>query len=153
LLRFGGGWPIADESPNRINYSSAPSSAIAHLREELENEMDITTTERRRNRRYELRLPLHYRVANKGSLPLSGSGNTCDLSSSGLSFRCRRPLPVGAHIEIVVDWPSKYADLYPIELHVTGFIVRSLGGRIGVRVSSRKLRVDSALEQPYRATA
>jgi hypothetical protein len=115
--------------------------------------MDITTTDRRRNRRYELRLPLHYQVAEKGAMPRSGSGNTCDLSSNGLSFRCRRPLPVGAHIEIGVEWPSKYGDLYPIELQVTGFIVRSVGGKIGVRVTSRKFRVDAMLEQPYRATA
>jgi hypothetical protein len=115
--------------------------------------MDLTTTDRRRNRRYELRLPLQYQVAEKGTLPRTGTGNTCDLSSSGLSFRCRRPLPVGAHIEMTIDWPSKYGDMYPIELLVTGFIVRSLGGKIGVRVTSRKFHVDTVLEQPYRATA
>jgi len=112
-----------------------------------------TATDRRRNRRYELRLPVHYRVAEKGMMPRTGSGNTCDLSSNGLSFRCRRPLPIGAHIEMMVDWPSKYGDMYPIELQVTGFIVRTTGGRIGVRVTSRKFRVASALDQPYRATA
>jgi c-di-GMP-binding flagellar brake protein YcgR len=115
--------------------------------------MDLTATDRRRNRRYDLRLPLHYQVAEKGALPRTGSGNTCDLSSSGLSFRCRRPLPIGAHIEMSVEWPSKYGDLYPIELLVTGFVARSVGGKIGVRVTSRKFRVDSVLEQPYRATA
>ena len=115
--------------------------------------MDSETTDRRRNRRYELRLPVHYQVAEKGALPRTGSGNTCDLSSNGLSFRCRRPLPIGAHIEMSVEWPSKYGDLYPIELQVTGFVVRSVGGKIGVRVTSRKFRVESAMEQPYRATA
>src|SRR6185369_2974600 len=115
--------------------------------------MDITSTDRRRNRRYELRLPIHYRVAEKGAAPSTGAGTTCDLSSTGLSFRCRRTLPVGAHIELTVEWPSKYGDLYPIELLVTGFVVRSIGGRIGVRVASRKFRVGSVLEQPYRATA
>ncbi|HTS27459.1 MAG TPA: PilZ domain-containing protein [Bryobacteraceae bacterium] len=115
--------------------------------------MDVTTTERRRNRRYELRLPLHYQVAEKGGVPRTGTGSTCDLSSNGLSFRCRRPLPVGAHIEMGVEWPSKYGDLYPIELQITGFIVRSQGGKIGVRVTSRKFRVDTLVQQPYRATA
>jgi hypothetical protein len=82
-----------------------------------------------------------------------GSGCTCDLSSGGLNFRCRRPLPVGTHIEMTVEWPSKYADLYPIELQVTGFIVRSAGGKVAVRVTSKKFHVDTAIEQPYRATA
>ena len=57
-------------------------------------------TDRRENRRYEIRLPLHYRVSEKGAPPRSGSGNTCDLSTGGLSFRCRRALPVGTHIEM-----------------------------------------------------
>jgi hypothetical protein len=116
--------------------------------------MDNTaTTDRRRNRRYDLRLPLHYQVADRGSMPRNGSGYTCDLSSGGLSFRCRRPLPVGVHIEMNLDWPSKYGDLYPIELQVTGFIVRSVGGKVAVRITSRKFHVLAALEQPYRATA
>jgi hypothetical protein len=115
--------------------------------------MDFTATDRRVNRRYDLRLPLHYRVAQKGRMPCAGSGTTCDLSTAGLSFRCRRPLPTGSHIELMVDWPSKFADLYPIELQLTGFIVRSHNGKIGVRVTSRKFRVDSACAEPYRATA
>jgi hypothetical protein len=52
-----------------------------------------------------------------------------------------------------IEWPSKYGDLYPIELQATGFIVRSVGGRIAVRVTSRKFHVDTALQEPYRATA
>jgi hypothetical protein len=116
--------------------------------------MDITaTTDRRRNRRYDLRLPLHFQAADRGAIPRTGSGYTCDLSSCGLSFRCRRPLSVGTHIEMTVEWPSKYGDLYPIALQLTGFIVRSLGGRIAVRVTSKKFHVETALQQPYRATA
>lgn len=115
--------------------------------------MELKERDRRGNRRYELRLPIHYRVAEKGTMPRTGSGNTCELSTTGLSFRSRKPLPVGAHIELVVEWPSKYGDIYPIDLQITGFIVRSQGGRIGVRVTSRKFRVDSAAAQPYRATA
>jgi hypothetical protein len=54
---------------------------------------------------------------------------------------------------MTVEWPSKYGDLYPIALQLTGFIVRSLGGRIAVRVTSKKFHVETALQQPYRATA
>jgi len=108
--------------------------------------------DRRDNRRYEIRLPLHYRVSQKGAAPRSGSGTTCDLSTTGLSFRCRRALPVGTHIEMTVEWPPRYGDIYPIDLVITGFIVRSTGGKTGVRVSSRKFRVNAA-SVPYRATA
>lgn len=110
-------------------------------------------TDRRNNRRYELRLPLHYRFTEKGSMPRTGMGTTCDMSTNGLSFRTRKPLPVGTHIEIVVDWPPRYGDLYPIDLVMTGFIVRSTGGRTGVRVSSRKFRVNAEASISYQATA
>jgi hypothetical protein len=110
--------------------------------------------ERRQTRRYELRLPLRYRVSEKGAAPCTGSGSTCDMSTTGLSFRCRRALPVGAHVELIIDWPPRYGDVYPIELQVTGFIVRTENGRIGVRVTSRKFRVDQVPEaQPFLATA
>jgi len=62
-------------------------------------------------------------------------------------------LPVGAHVELVIEWPNRYEDAYPVELLATGFIVRSEGGRTAVRVTSRKLRVDQAPAQSLRATA
>lgn len=116
----------------------------------------ITELERRINRRYDIRLPLHYRVSQKGQPPRSGSGLTCDLSAGGIGFRCRRPLPVGAHIEMTVAWPAKYADAYPIDLVVTGFVVRSDPGRTAVRMTSRRFRTDSlagAAAAPFLASA
>jgi hypothetical protein len=106
--------------------------------------VDRNSGDRRVNRRYDLHFPLHYRVSQKGSLLRFGTGMTCDMSAAGLSFRCRKPLPVGAHIEIMVDWPARYGDVYPISLQVTGFIVRSDSGRTAVRISSRKFRVEAA---------
>jgi len=108
--------------------------------------------DRRINRRYDIRLPLHYRVSQKGLPARSGTGMTCDLSTGGIGFRCRKPLPLGAHIEMTVAWPAKYAETYPIDLIVTGFVVRSDAGRTAVRMTSRKFRTDS-LEAPYRASA
>ncbi len=115
--------------------------------------MDRIGGDRRTSRRYDLHFALHYRVAQKGALVRFGTGTTCEMSAAGLSFRCRKPLPVGAHIEIMIDWPAKYSDLYPIGLQVTGFVMRSDGGRTAVRLTSRKFRVDSASPQAVRATA
>jgi hypothetical protein len=109
--------------------------------------------DRREKRRYVLHLPIHYRVAERGAMPCSGTGTTCELSSSGLSFRCRRTLPVGAHVELLLDWPSRYSDMYPVELQMTGFIMRTERGRVGVRVNSHKFRVDQAAQEEIRAIA
>jgi c-di-GMP-binding flagellar brake protein YcgR len=115
--------------------------------------MDKVSGDRRRTKRYEIRLPLHYRLSIKGEPSRSGSGMTIDMSTTGMSFRSRKPLPVGAHVEVVVDWPAKYSDVYPIDLQVTGFVVRSDSGRSAVRMTSRKFRVATMPAEPIRATA
>lgn len=115
--------------------------------------MRSTLIERRANTRYDLRLPLRYRICQKGEAPDTGAGLTQDLSLNGIAFRCRKPLPVGAHIELVVDWPAKFAGLYPIELQVTGFVLRSANGRTAIRMTSHRLRVSDQPALPVRATA
>jgi hypothetical protein len=110
-------------------------------------------TDRRASRRYELRLPLQYRVSNKGYMAVSGTGTTREVSSSGLSFRCRRPLPVGSHIELTIDWPARYNQEKPMELVVTGIVARSDGGRTAVRLTSKRFQIDSIPLERYRATA
>jgi hypothetical protein len=110
-------------------------------------------TDRRATRRYELRLPLHYRVSSKGSMALSGTGTTREVSSCGLSFRCRRPLPIGSHIELTIEWPARYNEVKPMELVVTGIVSRSDGGRTAVRLTSKRFQIDSIPIERYRATA
>ena len=88
-----------------------------------------------------MHFPLHYRVAQKGALAMLGSAITCDMSAAGLSFRSRKPLPVGAHVEMMVDWPASHEGIYPIGLQATGFVVRSSTARTAVRITSRKFRI------------
>jgi hypothetical protein len=108
--------------------------------------------ERRVTRRYELHLTVHYRISQKGESTKWGTGTTKEMSTTGLSFRTRKPLPVGSHIEMIVDWPAKYGDDQPIDLQLTGFIVRSDAGRTAVRITSRRFRINSHFV-PYQATA
>ncbi|HEV2448680.1 MAG TPA: PilZ domain-containing protein [Candidatus Sulfopaludibacter sp.] len=115
--------------------------------------MESTAGDRRRNRRYAVRLPLHYRCSLRGELPRTGSGMTIDMSTNGISFRSRRPLPIGAHIEIEVDWPARAREAYPVDLQVTGFVVRSDSGRTAARMTSRKFRVASQAVEPIRQSA
>lgn len=109
--------------------------------------------DRRANGRYDLRLPVHYRVSLKGEPTRTGSGTTSDISASGLNFRCRKSLPVGAHIEVLIDWPAKYRDTEPMTLQATGFIVRCDGSRVAVRMTSRKFKPALSHLQPARASA
>ena len=114
--------------------------------------LDRMASERRATRRYELHLPIHYRVSQKGVVARWGAGVTREMSTSGLSFRSRKPIPIGSHVEMIVDWPAKYGEEQPIDLQLTGFVVRSDNNRTAVRVTSRRFRINSQFE-PYRATA
>jgi hypothetical protein len=117
-----------------------------------EGYMEKSSSEKRAGRRYDLHLPLRYRVSQQGSVVRYGTGMTNDLSAAGLCFRCRRPLPVGAHIELMIDWPAKHGNVQPITLQVTGFILRSIGGATAVRLASRRFRVETETH-PMQASA
>jgi hypothetical protein len=139
-------WPAACK-PVLIISNLPCATAAKCIRTRVEQEVRVsrrtgTDVERRVNRRYDIRLPLHYRVSEDGHPPRSGTGMTYDLSTYGVGFHCRRPLPVGARIFMSIAWPTKYQDVHPIDLLVTGSVVRSESGRTAVRVTSRKFRTD-----------
>jgi hypothetical protein len=115
--------------------------------------LDRIAQERRATRRYELHLPVHFRVSQKGAVARWGTGVTREMSTTGLSFRTRKPVPVGSHVEMIVDWPAKYGEDQPIDLQLTGFVVRSDNNRTAVRVTSRRFRINSHFAEEYRATA
>ena len=100
------------------------------------------TDERRANRRYEVDLVIRYRITDDRTTSNWRVGTTCDLGSSGIGFRCRGPLPIGARIEMMIHWPAKQDDLYPIYLHAIGFVVRSRGRLVGARITFRRMQVE-----------
>ena len=114
--------------------------------------MAPTFKDRRYNQRYGVQMSIHFRVSQRGVASRWGSGTTGDFSSTGVRFRCRRPLPVGAHIEMVVDWPAMQEGTRPIHLHATGLIVRANGNEAAVRMTSYRFEIPSAA-QPMSATA
>ena len=116
--------------------------------------MESMIGNRRLVQRFNLRLNLRYRVSEKGVEHRWSTGTTRDLSREGLGIKPRRALPVGSHIEIRVDWPARYESVHPVELQITGFVIRSENGRAAVRISSHRFLVqDGAETQPLGKTA
>jgi hypothetical protein len=117
--------------------------------------MASTIDNRRRVQRFNLRLNLRYRVSEKGIEHRWSTGTTRDLSREGLGIKPRRALTVGSHIEIRIEWPARYDDVHPVELHITGFVIRSENGRAAVRIGSHRFLVqqDGAETQPLGKTA
>jgi len=99
----------------------------------------IENGERRKCQRYPLALSIRYRVTPRNAPPLAGGGTTRDISPNGLSFVCPEELPVGSHIEMVAEWPAKGPGKPPLDLRMTGFVVRSNHRGAAVLVTSHRL--------------
>ncbi|MBV8728303.1 MAG: PilZ domain-containing protein [Acidobacteriia bacterium] len=110
--------------------------------------------ERRGSPRFDIRLTLRYRLSQKGGIEDHWqTGVTRDMSKDGVAFKTRRPLPIGCHIELRIDWPARYADEYPVDLQATGFVVRSDQYRTAVRISSHRFLINDATVPEMSQTA
>jgi hypothetical protein len=102
------------------------------------------TEERRLSRRYEVDLAIRVRTLQTGTESEWLDGTVLDLSNTGISFQCRRPLPMNAPIEIIIDWPSKQDGPNAICLRASGRVVRSHDDRIAARMSSCRMGIEKA---------
>jgi hypothetical protein len=102
--------------------------------------------DRRGERRYELRLQVRWKLIRRRRVLDSGEGRTLDLSSGGILFDAGRPLPTGLNLELAVVWPVLLHNVAPLQLLVTGRIVRSEGNRVAVMTSQHEFRTLSTLE-------
>jgi hypothetical protein len=97
--------------------------------------------ERRGKRRFALRHTVHFRLSAKRPPSRWAIGTIQDMSSSGINFRCRRPLPLGGHLELIVDWPATLDDQRVVSLHASGFVVRSSRTRAAVSITSHRFQI------------
>jgi hypothetical protein len=98
-------------------------------------------SERREKRRFVLAHTIRFRLSAKRPTSRWAIGTIQDMSSSGISFRCRRPLPLGGHLELVVDWPATVGNQRLVSLHASGFVVRSSGTKTAVRITSHRFQI------------
>jgi hypothetical protein len=109
--------------------------------------MKRAADERRESTRFDVRLTLRYRLSQKGEADSRWqTGVTRDMSRDGVGFKTKRPLPVGSHIELRIDWPSRNDSAEPVDLQATGFVVRSDQNRTAVRISSHRFVASNATE-------
>ena len=112
-----------------------------------------TQIERRRRRRFELPLTVHFRQTRKGAATRWGAGTIQDMSSGGVSFRCRGALPVGCHLELKIAWPATRGSDYMMYFRATGLVVRSSGSVTAMRITWHRLDLEPAVEMPLSAIA
>ena len=106
---------------------------------------DDTNTEkiagdRRSDRRYDIALDLRWKVIRRRRVLDAGTGTTLDLSSGGILFETDRQLPTGLNVELSISWPVLLHNVAPLQLVVTGRIVRASGRRTAIRMMQHEFR-------------
>jgi hypothetical protein len=108
--------------------------------------------ERRKVRRYDIRLDTRWKLVRRRRVLDQGSGATLDLSSDGVYFETGRDLELGQHVELSIAWPARLESGAQLQLTVSGKIVRSVRGRTAIRMKRHEFRT-MGLRTPLRPVA
>ena len=90
--------------------------------------------ERRARLRFAVELNLRYKVTWRQQVLHEGSGKTCDFSRNGIFFRADQALPKGFAVELSIDWPMLLDGVCPLQLRISGKVLRSSGAGTAVKI-------------------
>src|ERR1035438_3110345 len=96
--------------------------------------------ERREDRRYDIQLELRWKLIRRRRVIDTGTCRTVDLSSGGIMFETGRDLPEGLNVELSIQWPVRLHNVAPLQLIVSGRIVRTGGGWAAIRTVQHEFR-------------
>lgn len=104
------------------------------------NELQSIGGDRRNDKRYGMQLRLRWKLVRRRRVIDSGMGQTIDMSSGGILFDAGSDLPVGLNVELAIAWPMLLREVTPMQLMVTGRILRSSDGRTAIRTVTHEFR-------------
>ena len=81
--------------------------------------------DRRSSQRYPIELPVTYRVLRGSQSTEGGRGSSLNIGRNGVAFTTQGPLPLGARVELLLDWPVLLNPLCGLRLSMKGRIVRT----------------------------
>jgi|SRR5579864_110159 len=122
------------------------------MRPQLEDSAD---RDRRTNDRFPLENALRYRFLEAKNPAPAGTGQTLNMSSTGMLLKVQLPLPVGQKIEVSVDWPAQLNDHCGLKLVALGKVIRSSAEQAAVSIDKYdfRTRATKALEVAANASA
>lgn len=112
---------------------------------------DTIAGDRRADRRYEIPLDLRWKLIRRKRVLDSGIGITLDVSSGGVFFESDHPLPGHGDVELSISWPVLLHNVAPLQLVVTGRVVRISGRRAAIRRVQHEFRTARTAVEPVRA--
>jgi len=86
---------------------------------------------------------LSFRTLHKRMVPYEGTGQTLNISSSGVSFAADRVFSVGTALELKIEWPIQRGDQLPLILVVIGRVARSSAEQSGLKARKTSLQLRS----------
>jgi hypothetical protein len=105
--------------------------------------------DRRSDRRYRIRLDVRWKLIRRRKVQDTGTGQTLDISSGGILFETDRELPVGLNVEMSIVWPVLLRQMAPMQLVVSGRIVRSANRWVAVRMTQHEFRTAGMLAEQH----
>jgi hypothetical protein len=96
--------------------------------------------DRRSSRRYDLKLPLRWKLMGLQRLLDTGTGISVNLASGGILFEAGAPLPRGIYVELSIAWPALLHNTVPLRLMVSGPIIRTSGTCAVMQVVQHEFR-------------
>ena len=97
----------------------------------------LLNAERRGTNRYPLAFELGYRVLSENHY---GRGRTLNISSNGVLFQSDVSLPIGTQIVMTIRWPVLLHDVCPLNLVMTGRVIRSELPTVAVQVHTYEFK-------------
>ncbi len=94
-----------------------------------------------RANRYKIVRPVEYRLRSSEG-PIVGSGQTTNISRTGVLFQANHDLEVGRGIHLVIRIGPTIGDSLDVKLTLEGLTVRSEGGYVAVATKKHKLQPD-----------
>ncbi len=96
--------------------------------------------ERRTSTRFPLAIEVRYALMGCRVQRKTGSGQTIDLSSSGLSFTAGRPLLTGQKLKVAIDWPVLLDGGVQLQLVMSGVVVRTSGTTTALKIQRHEFK-------------
>jgi hypothetical protein len=120
------------------------------MRPQLEDSSD---NERRTNGRFPLENVLRYRFLEAKNPAPAGTGQTLNMSSSGMLLKVESLLPIGQKIEVSVDWPAQLNEHCGLKLVALGKVIRSSAEEAAVSIDKYDFRTRATKALEVAATA
>ena len=102
--------------------------------------MSRTAPSRRPKQSFPIQLGLRWKLTVRRKERGRGTGSTLALASNWFHCVTDRELPVGAGLELFIEWPALLHQVTPLQLIATGRIVHSMGTEVTVQVSRHEFR-------------